>query len=71
MASRRCRQCAIAAGSHYWDRVVQIGLQGATYEFGLPSALGSLAAHGETLDFYYFKRLPTEHLDASLAMVLG
>ena len=35
---------AIAAGSHYWDRVVQIGLQGATYEFGLPSALGSLAA---------------------------
>ncbi len=35
---------AIAAGSHYWDRVVEIGLQGATYEFGLPSALGSLAA---------------------------
>ena len=35
---------ALAAGSHYWDRVVQIGLQGATYEFGLPSALGSLAA---------------------------
>jgi hypothetical protein len=35
---------AIAAGSHYWDRVVQIGLQGATYEFALPSALGSLAA---------------------------
>ena len=35
---------AIAAGSRYWDRVVQIGLQGATYEFGLPSGLGSLAA---------------------------
>ena len=35
---------AIAAGSHYWDRVVQIGLQGATYEFALPSRLGSLAA---------------------------
>lgn len=35
---------AIAAGSHYWDRVVEIGLQGATYEFSLPSRLGSLAA---------------------------
>ncbi len=35
---------AIAAGSHYWDRVVEIGLQGATYEFALPSALGPLAA---------------------------
>ena len=31
---------AIAAGSHYWDRVVEIGLQGATYEFALPSSLG-------------------------------
>jgi hypothetical protein len=35
---------AIAAGAHYWDRVVEIGLQGATYEFALPSALGGLAA---------------------------
>jgi hypothetical protein len=35
---------AIAAGTHYWDRVVEIGLQGATYEFALPSALGPLAA---------------------------
>lgn len=35
---------AIAAGSHYWDRVVEIGLQGATYEFSLPSRLGSAAA---------------------------
>ena len=35
---------AIAAGSRYWDRVVEIGLQGATYEFALPSRLGPLAA---------------------------
>jgi hypothetical protein len=35
---------AIAAGAHYWDRVVEIGLQGATYEFALPSGLGGLAA---------------------------
>jgi hypothetical protein len=35
---------AIAAGTHYWDRVVEIGLQGATYEFTLPSRLGPLAA---------------------------
>ncbi|MBS2014091.1 MAG: DUF2236 domain-containing protein [Deltaproteobacteria bacterium] len=35
---------AIAAGSRYWDRVVEIGLQGATYEFALPNRLGSLAA---------------------------
>jgi hypothetical protein len=35
---------AIVAGSHYWDRVVEIGLQGATYEFSLPSRLGPLAA---------------------------
>ncbi|MDB4946931.1 MAG: hypothetical protein JWP97_6465 [Labilithrix sp.] len=35
---------AIAAGSRYWDRVVEIGLRGATYEFGLPDRLGSLAA---------------------------
>lgn len=35
---------AIAAGAHYWDRVVEIGLQGATYEFALPHALGGAAA---------------------------
>jgi hypothetical protein len=35
---------AIAAGTAYWDRVVEIGLQGATYEFALPSRLGSIAA---------------------------
>ncbi len=35
---------AIASGMRYWDRVVEIGLKGATYEFGLPDSLGSLAA---------------------------
>jgi hypothetical protein len=35
---------AIAAGTRYWDRVVEIGLKGATYEFGLPERLGSLLA---------------------------
>lgn len=35
---------AVAAGARYWDRVVEIGLQGATYEFGLPERLGALAA---------------------------
>jgi hypothetical protein len=35
---------ALAAGSRYWDRVVEVGLKGATYEFGLPERLGSLAA---------------------------
>jgi hypothetical protein len=35
---------AVAMGTRYWDRVVEIGLQGATYEFGLPDRLGSLAA---------------------------
>ena len=35
---------AIVAGTHYWDRVVEIGLQGATYEFSLPHRLGPLAA---------------------------
>ena len=35
---------AIVAGTHYWNRVVEIGLQGATYEFTLPSRLGPLAA---------------------------
>ena len=37
-------QRAVAAGARYWDRVVEIGLEGATYEFGLPDRLGSLAA---------------------------
>ncbi|MBX3203701.1 MAG: DUF2236 domain-containing protein [Labilithrix sp.] len=35
---------AVAVGTHYWDRVVEIGLQGATYEFPLPKSLSSLAA---------------------------
>lgn len=35
---------AIAAGTHYWDRVVEIGLRGATYEFPLPAGLGNIAA---------------------------
>ncbi len=35
---------AVAAGARYWDRVVEIGLQGATYEFALPERLGKLAA---------------------------
>lgn len=35
---------AIAAGSSYWDRVVEIGLAGATYEFALPERLGAHAA---------------------------
>jgi len=30
---------AVAVGARYWDRVVEIGLQGATAEFGLPSHL--------------------------------
>ena len=35
---------AVAVGSRFWDRVVEIGLQGATYEFALPERLGVLAA---------------------------
>ncbi|MBX3231335.1 MAG: DUF2236 domain-containing protein [Labilithrix sp.] len=35
---------AVAAGMHYWDRVVEIGLRGATYDFPLPVSLGNLAA---------------------------
>ena len=35
---------ALEIGTRYWDRVVEVGLQGATYEFGLPHRLGSLAA---------------------------
>jgi len=35
---------AVVVGSRYWDRVVEIGLQGATYEFVLPSRLASIAA---------------------------
>ncbi|AKU95156.1 hypothetical protein AKJ09_01820 [Labilithrix luteola] len=35
---------AIAAGANYWDRVVEIGLAGATYEFALPERLGAHAA---------------------------
>jgi hypothetical protein len=35
---------AVAVGTHYWDRVVEIGLRGATAEFGLPDRLGAAAA---------------------------
>jgi hypothetical protein len=35
---------AVAVGTRYWDRVVEIGLQGATYEFPLPRSLAYLAA---------------------------
>jgi hypothetical protein len=29
----------VAAGARYWDRVLALGLQGATAEFGLPERL--------------------------------
>jgi hypothetical protein len=32
---------ALWAGEHYWDRVVEIGLAGATAEFGLPERLAA------------------------------
>lgn len=32
---------AVAVGARYWDRVVEIGLQGATYEFTLPERLAA------------------------------
>jgi hypothetical protein len=32
---------ALIAGSRYWDRVVTIGLQGATAEFSLPNRLAA------------------------------
>jgi hypothetical protein len=32
---------AIAVGNRYWDRVVQLGLAGATAEFGLPEKLAA------------------------------
>jgi hypothetical protein len=35
---------AVMVGTHYWDRVVEIGLQGATYEFPLPRSLSNIAA---------------------------
>lgn len=35
---------AVAMGSHYWDRVVEIGLQGAIYDFPLPKSLANRAA---------------------------
>jgi hypothetical protein len=35
---------AVVVGTHYWDRVVEIGLRGATYEFPLPKGLGNIAA---------------------------
>ena len=35
---------ALFVGSRYWDRVVEVGLQGATYEFLLPDRLAARAA---------------------------
>lgn len=35
---------AVAVGTFYWDRVVEIGLQSATYDFALPKSLGIRAA---------------------------
>jgi hypothetical protein len=35
---------AVVVGSRYWDRVLEVGLQGATYEFPLPKSLADLAA---------------------------
>ncbi len=35
---------AVAMGSRYWDRVVEVGLRGATYEFPLPKSPANLAA---------------------------
>lgn len=35
---------AIAVGMQYWDRGVETGLKGATYEFPLPKALANVAA---------------------------
>jgi len=35
---------AVAAGERYWDRVVQLGLQDATYDFALPERLRGRAA---------------------------
>lgn len=35
---------AVQLGSRYWDRVVEVGLQGADYEFPLPRSLGNRAA---------------------------
>ena len=37
-------QGAAAMGMYYWDRVVELGLQGATYEFPLPKSLSIVAA---------------------------
>jgi hypothetical protein len=34
----------VAVGTFYWDRVVEIGLQNATYDFALPTRLSSRAA---------------------------
>jgi hypothetical protein len=35
---------AVAVGTFYWDRVVEIGLQSATYDFALTKSLSSRAA---------------------------
>ena len=35
---------AVAVGTFYWDRVVEFGLQNATYDFALPTRLSTRAA---------------------------
>lgn len=35
---------AVAVGTFYWDRVVEFGLQSATYDFALPTRLSTRAA---------------------------
>ena len=37
-------RAAVRAGSRYWDRVVEVGLEGASYEFPLPASIVGLAA---------------------------
>jgi hypothetical protein len=36
---RRANTCAISPGERYWERVVAIGLEGATAEFRFPDRL--------------------------------
>jgi hypothetical protein len=37
-------QAAVAAGTRYWDKVVEVGLRGVAADFGLPQRLGRAAA---------------------------
>jgi hypothetical protein len=34
-----CGEAALSAGRRYWDRVIEVGLRGATSELGLPTRL--------------------------------